>query len=209
MANQWIDNERLTGQISFLVEIDKLKNVLRKTFLMDKSRLENTAEHSWHVSLMAVVLLEHANDPELDLHRIIRMLLLHDLVEIDAGDTFAYDSQGYLDKEEREQAAADRLFGLLPEDQREEWMSLWREFEDGQTNEAKYAAALDRLQPVIHNHYTGGVSWLKNGIVKSQVLKRLDPVREASDTLWKFTQEIVQRSIDQGILLDDPIAKEV
>ncbi len=207
MPDHWI-NTRLSGQISFLVEIDKLKTVLRKTFLMDRSRLENTAEHSWHVSLMAVVLLEHANDPSLDLNRVIRMLLLHDLVEIDAGDTFAYDTQGYLDKEERENAAARRLFGLLPDDQQGEWMELWREFEDGATYEARYAAALDRLQPVIHNHYTGGVSWLKNGIVKSQVLKRLAPVQDVSDTLWSFTLEIVQRSIDQGILLNDPIAEE-
>jgi putative hydrolases of HD superfamily len=201
-------NERLTRQISFLLEIDKLKNVLRKTFLIDKSRLENTAEHSWHVSLMAVVLLEHANDSSLDLNHVIRMLLLHDLVEIDAGDTFAYDTQGYLDKEERENAAATRLFGLLPEDQRGEWMALWREFEDGITYESKYAAALDRLQPVIHNHYTGGVSWQKNGITRSQVLKRLAPVKEVSDTLWKFTQDVLQSSIDQGILLDDPVAEE-
>jgi putative hydrolase of HD superfamily len=201
-------NERLTSQISFLLEIDKLKNVLRKTFLIDKSRLENTAEHSWHVSLMAVVLLEHANDPSLDLNRVIRMLLLHDLVEIDAGDTFAYDTQGYLDKEERENAAASRLFGLLPEDQRGEWMALWREFEDGITYESKYAAALDRLQPVIHNHYTGGVSWQKNGILRSQVLKRLAPVKEVSETLWKFTLDVLQSSIDQGILLDDPATEE-
>jgi putative hydrolase of HD superfamily len=137
------------------------------------------------------------------------MLLLHDLVEIDAGDTFAYDAKGYQDKEEREQAAANRLFGMLPEDSQEEWMTLWREFEDGITPEAKYAAALDRLQPVIHNHYTGGVSWKKNGIVRSQVLKRLDPVRETSATLWQFTLEIVQKSIDQGILFDDPVTKEV
>jgi putative hydrolase of HD superfamily len=201
-------NERLTRQISFLLEIDKLKNVLRKTFLIDKSRLENSAEHSWHVSLMAAVLLEHANYPSLDLNRVIRMLLLHDLVEIDAGDTFAYDTQGYLDKEERENAAASRLFGLLPEDQRGEWMALWREFEDGITYESKYAAALDRLQPVIHNHYTGGVSWQKNGIVRSQVLKRLAPVKEVSDTLWKFTLDVLQSSIDQGILLDDPVTEE-
>ncbi|RKP57377.1 HD domain-containing protein [Cohnella endophytica] len=199
-------NERLTQQISFLVEIDKLKTVLRKTFIMDRSRHENTAEHSWHVSLMAVLLLEHANEPSLDLHRIIRMLLLHDLVEIDAGDTFAYDTVGYQDKEERENAAAERLFGILPEDQRDEWMTLWREFEDGETPEAKYAAALDRLQPVIHNHYTGGVSWKNNGIVRSQVLKRLQPVREASETLWKFTQDILQKSIDLGILRDDPVS---
>jgi putative hydrolase of HD superfamily len=203
-----VKNERLISQISFLLEIDKLKNVLRKTFLIDKSRLENTAEHSWHVSLMAVVLLEHANDPSLDLNHVIRMLLLHDIVEIDAGDTFAYDTQGYLDKEERENAAATRLFGLLPEDQRGEWMELWREFEEGMTYESKYAAALDRLQPVIHNHYTGGVSWQKNGITRSQVMKRLAPVKEVSDTLWKFTIDVLQSSIDQGILLDDPVAEE-
>jgi putative hydrolase of HD superfamily len=203
-----LNKTRLSGQISFLVEIDKLKSVLRKTFLMDKSRLENTAEHSWHVSLMAVVLQEHANDPSLNVDHVIRMLLLHDLVEIDAGDTFAYDTQGYLDKEERENAAARRLFGLLPEDQRGEWMELWREFEDGETYESKYAAALDRLHPVIHNYYTGGVSWLENGIVRSQVIKRLAPVQMVSETLWDFTLDILQRSIDQGILLDDPIIEE-
>jgi putative hydrolase of HD superfamily len=203
-----LNKTRLSGQISFLVEIDKLKSVLRKTFLMDKSRLENTAEHSWHVSLMAVVLQEHANDPSLNVDHVIRMLLLHDLVEIDAGDTFAYDTQGYLDKEERENAAARRLFGLLPEDQRGEWMELWREFEDGETYESKYAAALDRLHPVIHNYYTGGVSWLANGIVRSQVIKRLAPVQMVSETLWDFTLDILQRSIDQGILLDDPIIEE-
>jgi putative hydrolase of HD superfamily len=203
-----LNKTRLSGQISFLVEIDKLKSVLRKTYLMDKSRLENTAEHSWHVSLMAVVLQEHANDPSLNVDHVIRMLLLHDLVEIDAGDTFAYDTQGYLDKEERENAAARRLFGLLPEDQRGEWMELWREFEDGETYESKYAAALDRLHPVIHNYYTGGVSWLANGIVRSQVIKRLAPVQMVSETLWDFTLDILQRSIDQGILLDDPIIEE-
>jgi putative hydrolases of HD superfamily len=207
MSEPW-NNARLYGQISFLVEIDKLKSVLRKTFLMDKSRLENTAEHSWHVSLMAIVLQEYANDPSLNVNHVIRMLLLHDLVEIDAGDTFAYDTQGYLDKEERENAAARRLFGLLPEDQQAEWMEMWREFEDGKTYEAKYAAALDRLHPVIHNYYTGGVSWLANGIVRSQVMKRLAPVQMVSETLWDFTLDILQRSIDQGILLDDPISEE-
>jgi putative hydrolase of HD superfamily len=207
MQDQW-NSDRLSEQIAFLLEIDKLKSVLRKTFLIDKSRLENTAEHSWHISLMAIVLLEHANDSNLDLNRVIRMLLLHDLVEIDAGDTFAYDTKGYLDKDERENEAARRLFGLLPEDQRGEWMALWREFEDGNTHESKYAAALDRLQPVIHNYYTGGVSWRENGIVRSQVLKRLAPVKEVSDTLWSFTQDVLQRSIDQGILLDDPIPEE-
>jgi len=208
MTKQWIDNERLSGQMAFLVEIDKLKTVLRQTFLIDGSRRENSAEHSWHVSLMAVLMAEHADAPALDLSRVVRMLLLHDLVEIDAGDTFAYDTHGYEDKEEREKAAARRLFGMLPTDQREEWMALWREFEDGETPEAKYAAALDRLQPVIHNHYTGGESWRKNGIVKSQVLRRLEPVREASETLWKFAKDILYKSVEQGILLNDPNTEE-
>ncbi|TVY02384.1 HD domain-containing protein [Cohnella terricola] len=199
-----MNNERLTGQIAFLVEIDKLKTVLRQTFLIDGSRRENSAEHSWHVSLMAVLMAEHADNPALDLSRVVRMLLLHDLVEIDAGDTFAYDTLGYKDKEEREKAAARRLFGMLPPDQREEWTALWREFEDGETPEAKYAAALDRLQPVIHNHYTGGVSWRKNGIVKSQVLRRLQPVREVSETLWQFASDLLDQSVEQGILLNDP-----
>ncbi len=200
----WIGNDRLSSQLAFLVEIDKLKSVLRKTYLIDKSRLENSAEHSWHVALWSLLMLEHADEPALDSNRVVRMLLLHDLVEIDAGDTFAYDAQGYEDKEERENAAADRLFGLLPADQREEWRTLWREFEDGETAEAKYASALDRLQPIIHNHYTGGESWRQNGISRSMVLKRLEPVRQASETLWAFTQEILQKSIDRGILLEDP-----
>jgi len=205
MTNQWLENDRLSGQISFLVEIDKLKSVLRQTFLIDQSRRENTAEHSWHVSLMAVLLQEHVNDPTLDLNHVVRMLLLHDLVEIDAGDTFAYDEQGYIDKEERENTAARRLFSMLPADQQSEWMALWSEFEDEQTLESKYASAIDRLQPVIHNYYTGGVSWKKNAIVKSQVMKRLAPVREVSDTLWSFAKEIIHKSIQQGLLLDDPI----
>lgn len=196
--------DRLHGQIAFVAEIDKLKGVLRKTLILDKSRFENTAEHSWHASVIAMVLFEHVNEPGLDLNRIVRMLLLHDIVEIDAGDTFAYDAHGYEDKAEREQEAANRLFGLLPDDQRDAWMRLWREFEDGETTEARYAAAIDRLHPVINNFYTGGFSWLKNGIVRSQVVKRVSVVQTVSDTLWQFTLDLLQRAVDQGLLLDDP-----
>lgn len=199
------NNDRIHSQIAFIAEIDKLKGVLRKTLILDKSRFENTAEHSWHASVIAMLLLEHANEPGLDLYRIIRMLLLHDIVEIDAGDTFAYDAQGYEDKAEREQAAANRLFGLLPADQRDEYMLLWREFEDGETQEARYAAAIDRLHPVINNYYTGGYSWLKNGVLRSQVIKRLSIVSTVSDTLWQFTLDLLQKSVDQGMLLDDPV----
>jgi len=203
MKRNELANERLTGQLEFLAEIDRLKTVLRKTYLIDRSRLENSAEHSWHVAIWAILMLEHANDPKPDLDRVVRLLLLHDLVEIDAGDTFAYDTAGYKDKEAREQAAADRLFGLLPKDQRDEWMGLWREFEDGVTAEAIYAAALDRLQPVFHNYRTGGASWKQNRIARSQVLVRLEPVREASDALWALAQDLIRRSVEQGILLDD------
>lgn len=207
MPENW-NNERLNGQIEFLVEVDKLKSVMRRTFLIDKSRNENVAEHSWHISLMALLLQEHVDNPHMDLYRVIRMLLLHDLVEIDAGDTFAYDQQGYLDKEERENAAARRLFGMLPDDQRDEWMELWREFEDGVTYESRYAAAVDRLHPVIHNYYTGGVSWQKNRILRSQVITRMAPIQTVSETLWNFTLDLLQRAVDKGILLDDVISEE-
>ncbi|KIL35668.1 phosphohydrolase [Cohnella kolymensis] len=202
MNDNW-NNKRLTRQIEFLVEVDKLKSVTRRTFLIDKSRNENVAEHSWHISLMALLMKEHADNLDMDLYRVIRMLLLHDLVEIDAGDTFAYDAEGYLDKEERENAAAQRLFGILPDDQRNEWMALWREFEDGITYESRYAAAIDRLHPVIHNYYTGGESWQKNRIFRSQVMKRMAPIETVSETLWTFTLELLQRAVDKGILLDD------
>ncbi|MFC5700107.1 HD family hydrolase [Cohnella faecalis] len=203
---QW-SNERLSRQIAFITEIDKLKTVLRHSYLMDGSRRENTAEHSWHVSVIAMALLEHAGDPAPDLNRVIKLLLLHDLVEIDAGDTFAYDDKGYADKEERENAAARRLFGILPDDQRDEWLALWREFEDGVTIESRYAAALDRLHPVIHNYYTGGVSWKKNGIVRAQVIRRLDPLRTVSEPLWHFALDMLERAVALGLLLDDEAAE--
>lgn len=203
MTEPW-NTDRLRGQIAFVAEIDKLKNVLRKTLILDGSRLENTAEHSWHVAVMAQLLIEHANEPGLDANRIVRMLLLHDLVEIDAGDTFAYDAQGYEDKAEREQAAANRLFGLLPADQRDEWMRLWREFEDGETTEARFAAAIDRLHPVINNFHTGGHSWLKHGVRRSQVVKRLSIVSTVSEPLWQYTLDLLRQSVERGILLDDP-----
>lgn len=200
---QW-DNERISRQIAFIAEIDKLKGVLRQSLIMDGSRRENTAEHSWHISVFAMLMLEHTTEPRPDLDRVIRMLLLHDIVEVDAGDTFAYDTVGYEDKEAREQAAADRLFGLLPEDQREEWMRLWREFEAGETAESRYANAIDRLLPLVHNYYTGGVSWQRNGIVRSQVVRRIAPVEGISPPLWQFAMELLDRAIGKGILLEDP-----
>lgn len=191
---------RLVRQLDFLREIDRLKTVLRQTVLTDKSRRENSAEHSWHLAVMAGLLQEHANEPGLDVGRVIRMVLIHDIVEIDAGDTFAYDTAGHADKAEREERAAERLFGLLPDDQRAEIMDLWREFEDRTTPEAKFAAALDRLQPMIHNYLTEGHTWRQHGITAGQVLARNRHIAEGSEALWRFAEQMINDAVDKGYL---------
>ncbi|CAM3871060.1 HD domain-containing protein [Cohnella lubricantis] len=203
----WKD-QRLSQQMDFMKEADKLKTVMRRTTIMDGSRHENTAEHSWHISLLAMVLHEHAPEPKPDLSHVIKLLLVHDIVEIDAGDTFAYDTAGYSDKEEREMAAANRIFGLLPDDQAERIMALWREFEEMQTPEAIFAAAMDRMMPLLHNYYNEGYSWKQHGILRSQVLKRMEPIRLASPKIGSFIDELLQRAVDRGLLADDPSDKE-
>jgi putative hydrolase of HD superfamily len=202
------NEERLTRQIAFIREIDKLKSVLRQTLILDGSRRENTAEHSWNIAVFAMLMYEYAAPPRPDLNRVIRMLLVHDIVEVDAGDTFAYDAVGYEDKAERERAAADRLFGMLPEDQREEWMGLWREFEEVKTPESRYANAIDRLLPLVHNYYTGGNSWIRHGIVRSQVIRRIGPVESIAPGLWRFALDLLDRAVRQGILKDDVPGEE-
>lgn len=203
----WL-NERISGQIAFIAEIDKLKGVLRQTLIMDGSRRENTAEHSWNISVFAMLMHEHTEEPRPNLDRVVRMLLLHDIVEVDAGDTFAYDTDGYVDKEDREMAAANRLYGMLPEDQRDEWMAVWREFEAGETVEARYANAVDRLLPLVHNYYTGGVSWVRNGIARSQVVRRIAPVETVSAPMWQFAMELLDRAVEKGILREDVPVQE-
>ncbi|WP_054957302.1 HD domain-containing protein [Paenibacillus dakarensis] len=191
--------ENLEKQINFLIEIDKLKNIERKTKIISGSRLENDAEHSWHLAMMAIILHKESNH-DIDLYKVIKMLLVHDLVEIDAGDTFAYDTNGQIDKYERENLAAKRLFGLLPVEQGNELMELWIEFENKETNEAKFAASLDRLQPLIHNHLNQGDTWKKYNITSDQVINRNREISNGSESLWEFAKQIIDRSIDQGIL---------
>lgn len=186
-------------QMEFLIEIDKLKSIIRRTKLIHEDRLENDAEHSWHLTMMALVLQEQANE-KVDLLQVIKMLMIHDLVEIDAGDTFAYDEQGHEDKAEREQKAAERIFGLLPEEQGQTLMELWREFEDRETPEARFAAAVDRLQPMVHNYKNQGNSWREHGITSEQILKRNVIIKDGSEKLWTYAQEIVQHSLDTGLL---------
>lgn len=190
-----IDEERLKKQIDFIVEVDKLKSIYRQTTLIDKSRKENDAEHSWHLSIMALLLSEYADNKDIDLLKVIKMVIVHDLVEIDAGDTFAYDVEGYKDKEERENRAANRIFGLLPKDQFNEIYNLWQEFEIGETNEAKFAGALDRIQPMLHNYYTNGGTWKEHNVKSDQVLRRCEGIFKGSKTLGEFAQDIIDESI--------------
>ncbi|MFC0215642.1 HD family hydrolase [Paenibacillus chartarius] len=191
---------RLERQIAFIIELDKMKNIFRKTKVLGTDRHENDAEHTWHLALMAIVLAEHANVPELDLTRVVKMLLIHDVVEIDAGDTFAYDVKGHEDKAEREQMAADRLFGMLPEEQRDELMALWHEFEANETPEARFALALDRLHPMLLNFHNNGQSWRENGITHDRVLARNSVIENGSEALWAYAKRMVEEALAKGIL---------
>lgn len=188
---------RLAQQLEFLVEIDKLKGVLRQTLLCDRSRQENTAEHSWHLAMAAVILSEYADDA-VDVGRVIRMALVHDLVEIDAGDTFAYDASANLDRERRERLAADRIFGVLPIEQAAEFRALWEEFESQQTPDARFAVALDRLQPLLNNHNSRGGSWRAHGITRDQVLRRMSPIEKALPSLWPEVLKIIEHNCTLG-----------
>jgi len=179
--------DRFSAQIRFIVEIDKLKRVLRRTLLTDKSRRENSAEHSWHLAVMAMLLAEYAG-PGIDVPRVMELVLVHDLVEIDAGDTFAYDADGNLSKAAREQAAADRLFGMLPPDQADRLRRLWDEFEAGETVEARYALALDRLQPLLQNVSAEGGAWRSHGVTREQVLLRMSPIRDLDASIWAWVE---------------------
>ncbi|RKN87006.1 HD domain-containing protein [Paenibacillus ginsengarvi] len=189
---------RLEQQLSFIIEIDKLKHIFRKTRLVRSDRFENDAEHTWHLAMMAVVLYEHANEPDLDLLTVLKMLLIHDLVEIDAGDTFAYDEKGLEGKFEREQAAAQRLFGMLPDDQKDEFIGLWMQFEARETKEAKFAAAVDRLQPMLFNYENEGQSWKEHGISSDRVLERNKHIAQGSTELWRYAEELIGKAVKQG-----------
>tara|TARA_R110000868_G_scaffold39407_8_gene137342 strand:+ start:100 stop:702 length:603 start_codon:yes stop_codon:yes gene_type:complete len=194
--------ERLKQQLSFLYEIDKLKTIFRRTTLItEPERFENSAEHSWHLAFYVMILAEYANEP-VDLLRVIKMVLLHDIVEIDAGDTFCYDVEGNANKAEKEVLAANRLFGLLPEDQCQAFMALWEEFEKGESADAKLAACVDRLQPLLHNYVTGGGSWKRHNIVRGQVEERMSPVKEGSLTLAELVKTILDDAVLSKSLMD-------
>ncbi len=188
---------RLDQQLSFILEIDKLKTILRQTLLTDSSRRENSAEHSWHLAIMSFLLTEYATAP-VDILRVVKMLLVHDLIEIDAGDTFAYDVAGNADRAEREQRCAERIFGMLPEEQGRELRALWEEFDAFKTPESKYANALDRLQPLLHNSRTEGGTWRIHSVARDQVYRRMEPIRTAMPELWPVVTGIIEDACARG-----------
>lgn len=196
------EKERLEKQIRFIVEADKVKNIFRQTYLADGERKENDAEHSWHLAMMAVLLQEHMKE-KADLAKVMTMVLIHDLVEIDAGDTYAYDEKGARTKREREVKAADRIFGLLPEDQGAYFRELWEEFEAYETPEAKFAHLLDNFQPLLLNDASGGKSWKEHGVHRAQPMKRNERIPETSETVWEKMLEIFDKHVECGNLLED------
>ena len=193
-------NSRLAQQIRFIVEVDKLKEIFRQTLLTQSRRQENDAEHSWHLCLMVLVLAEHANTPDLDVLRVLKMLLIHDLVEIDAGDTFAYDTARQSDQAHREALAADRIFGMLPADQAIEFRGLWNEFEARATPEAKFAAAMDRFQPMLQNCLTEGAAWRQHGVTSDRVIARNRHIADGAAAVWDHAAQLIADAVNAGHL---------
>jgi putative hydrolase of HD superfamily len=195
-------SSRFKKQMEFILEVDKLKHVLRQTILMDRSRRENSAEHSWHIALLVPVLAEYSTESDIDMFHVMKILVIHDLVEIDAGDTYCYDDKGREDQARREQIAADRVFGLLPADQATEFRALWDEFEKRETAESRFANALDRIQPFLHNYFTDGQTWQANHINSRQVHERMLPVKDGAPDLWDYVNTLIADAVKKGILAE-------
>jgi putative hydrolase of HD superfamily len=199
-----MQHERLEKQIRFILEVDKLKEIFRQTLCTQSRRAENDAEHSWHLCLAVIVLAEHANEPRMDVLRVLKMVIIHDLVEIDAGDTFAYDTARMAHQHEREAIAADRIFGLLPADQAAEFRGLWDEFEERATPESKFAAAVDRFQPVLLNCSTEGAAWNRHKVTADRVIARNSHIAEGSAAVWDEAAALIQKAVDSGHLAPGP-----
>ena len=189
--------KKLQQQMIFIAEVDKLKNIFRRTILTDSSRRENDAEHSWHLALMAIVLEEYTAEP-VNLGRVLTMVTVHDLIEIYAGDTFAFDAAANQDKAQREQAAAEKLFGMLDQEQGHKFRQLWEEFDAMNTADSRFAASLDRIQPFMHNVLTEGHTWKLGSVTKEQVYRRMAPVKTGTPALWPWLESQVASAIEKG-----------
>lgn len=194
-----MNTEDLLNQITFIKEIDKVKYIQRKTKLFNSDRCENDAEHSWHLALMAIVLAEHSDEP-IDVLKVVKMVLIHDIVEIDAGDVFIYDTVKSHDNTDEERLAANRIFGLLPKKQAEELIAIWEEFEAGKTNEAKFAKSIDRLEPLLQNISNNGGTWKEFGVSYDKVYEKKSVIKNSSKTLWDFAEGLINESVKKGIL---------
>lgn len=192
-------NNNLLKQIDFIKEIDKLKYIQRKTKLFKSDRNENDAEHSWHLALMALVLAEHSDKP-IDILKVLKMVLIHDIVEIDAGDTFIYDAQKNHTNTEQELLAAERIFGLLPEKQAEEFIEIWKEFEDGITDEAKFAKSMDRFEPLLQNASNNGGTWTEFNVDYQKVYDKKKAIKDGSTTVWHYAESLLNESVEKGVL---------
>ena len=197
-----MEKSRIEKQFDFIKEIDKEKFIIRQTYLSDARKKENDAEHAWHMAIMTVLLAGYANE-KIDVLKTVTMLLIHDIVEIDAGDTYAYDDDGAKTKRAREKKGADRIFGLLPEDQGKWLYDLWEEFEAYETPEAKYAHMLDNSQPLFLNDATDGISWVEHGVKKSQIYKRNSRTGEGAPKIWEYMQELIDKHVEKGHVIGD------
>ena len=198
-----MDSNRLQQQFAFILEADKEKNILRQTRLSDGTTHENDADHAWHMALMCILLSEYANE-KIDVLHTVSMILIHDVVEIDAGDTYAYDAQGNSTRREREEKAADRLYSLLPDDQRDKLRALWEEFEEGKTPEARFARTLDNEQPAMLNNATDGIEWVNHGVRLSQILRRNKNTADGSAVLWDYAyRHFIEPNVEKGRIIAD------
>ncbi|MEN2400013.1 HD domain-containing protein [Flavobacterium sp. MC2016-06] len=191
--------EKLLKQIDFIKEIDKIKYIQRKTKLFNSDRNENDAEHSWHLAVMAIVLAEHSNEA-IDVLKVVKMVLIHDIVEIDAGDIFIYDTQKSHDNTDEERLAANRIFGLLPEEQAQDFIKIWEEFEAGETNEAKFAKSMDRLEPLLQNTSNNGGTWKEFDVKYDKVYEKKSVIKEGSKHIWDYAEKLIDESVEKGIL---------
>ena len=194
-----MDSNILLKQISFIKEIDKLKYIQRKTRLFNSDRCENDAEHSWHLAMMTLVLAEHADKP-IDVMKVLKMVLIHDVVEIDAGDTFIYDSTKNHTNTDEERLAAERIFGLLPKEQAKEFLDIWEEFEAGITDDAKFAKAMDRLEPLLQNVSNDGGTWAEFDVDYQKVYHKKQAIKYGSSTIWEYAERLINDSVERGIL---------
>lgn len=197
-----MDKQRFEKQLAFILEIDKEKNIFRQTHLSNHGRQENDAEHAWHMAIMIYLLKEYANE-QFDIAKAMMMALIHDIVEIDAGDTYAYDMIGLKTQKEREKRAADRIFGILPDDQKEELKNLFEEFEACKTAEAKFAHAMDNFQPLLLNNSNDGSDWIKHNVNKNQVIQRQEKTKLGSFDIWEYAKKIIDTNVKKGNIKDE------